>query len=169
MSKQDVEKTGNIEQIREIIFGSQSREFQDQIDQLAQRLHESDAALNTRIDAMQKVLEAQLDKLSDILQDGQSDERSRFDRERERVDERIETLQAITEGELGDLRKELGASSSDLRDEMMQLHEAVKSSLDTEVASLEERKTSRDELSTLLFGIASRIKGDTPQTPQDEA
>ena len=152
---------GNVDQIREIIFGGHIREYATRFAALEKSLKDAQARLR-------KDFEAQLKVLSDALEQEVADRRN--------ADEGLDGLLQNQGGELGneldatekrlnqradELSKALAAAQKALESEMTKQGNAFTRDLNKTNERLEENKVARDELAKLLTGVATSLSGDT--------
>jgi small-conductance mechanosensitive channel len=166
--------SNNVDQIRDIIFGQQIREFEEKFDRLeqalkayetkaAQSLDKTLGALETRLERTINALEEKLDQLS-----GASlKERTKL---REMVENSDELLQASMTQLKNDMTTKLklleentADMSSTFRDEMQQMRDEIEAEVVRKVDALSAGKLSRDTFAQVLVEIAMRLQGQSPE------
>ena len=174
----DLSESGNIDKIREILFGTQSREFDKRFLRLEERLARELAELRDDIRRRFETIEAYTRKETELL-----DEQLR----REQA-ERGENLGALSR-ELGDLGKSLEkriaqadelitSNCRDLRqqildqanisaEEIRQKHEALSALLDRHFQELRHEKTDRSALAELFTELSMRLRNEFKPLPAE--
>ena len=162
---------GNIDKIREIIFGANMRDYEKRFMRVEERLTKESVDLREdtrkRFDALEAFIKAELAALAERLQ---AEQRTR--------DEAVlglsrgvhETGQAFTAklAELSeqsaraqsDLRQQILAQSKQLTDDIRQKQDETTALLQREVTGLNHLKTDRSSLATLLTEMALRLNND---------
>jgi hypothetical protein len=167
---------GNVDKIREIIFGGQMRDYEKRFKLLETRLIQESAELREdtrqRLEILESFVKRELDALSDRL----------LGEQRAREDATQGTLRALNDAGQAfeakhaqletnhaksqrDLREQILDHAKSLRDEIRQRHEDMSSALGREVAGLDDHKASRSDLASLFSELAVRLNGDL--TTQD--
>ena len=164
-------EAGNIDKIREIIFGGQMRDYDQRFQLLEDRLVQESVELREehrrRLDALEVFVKRELDALYDRLQ---TEQKSR-EESVQGVTRSLADARQVLEGKLiehegnqarshRDLREQLLEQSKTLLDEIHQKHEDISSALGREVAGLSNDKTSRSDLASLFGELAVRLNGD---------
>jgi hypothetical protein len=169
----DVEQPdiGNIDKIREILFGGHMRDYEKRFMRVEERLTKESLDLREdtrkRFDALEAFIKAEFTALAERLQ---AEQRTR--------DEAVlglwrgvhETGQSFTAklAELSeqsaraqsDLRQQILAQSKQLTDDIRQKQDETTALLQREVADLNHLKTDRSSLATLLTEMALRLNND---------
>ena len=163
-------KIDNIDQIRDIIFGSQIKEFDkrfEQLDQNIKELHkeirrsfeESHDKLRKETERAVEVLERKIDNLSDTslkermkLKDliNTLDE-SLQDKMRYQKDE-FDTKLKVTKENLADEQQKISYSVQSTRDELNHI-------LQKRLATLSDDKVSKESMAQMLLELAMKIEG----------
>ncbi|HEY0546421.1 MAG TPA: hypothetical protein VGC91_13670 [Pyrinomonadaceae bacterium] len=162
---------GNIDKIREILFGIQMRDYEKRFARLEERLlkesndlreetrkrfdslelyikHEMEA-LTERLTAEQNARTESLEQLSQ----GVKDTFRSFDKRAAGMDEQSAKNQR-------DLRQQILEQSKTLSDEIRQKHGEMLSALDREASELRTDKTDRSALAALFTELAMRLNND---------
>jgi uncharacterized protein YicC (UPF0701 family) len=161
----------NVDQIREILFGSHMRAVDDRFETVEERLSkESKAlkkALENRIKELEKMLGAYSDKAGDEInresaeRDAQlgkvSDSLAAF---RIDAENQLAKMQSDFNAEIKQVRQELTAAQKSLMGDLESLRKAHDKSLD----KLVEDKVGRGELAGFLSDIAGRLMPTTKKT-----
>lgn len=162
---------GNIDKIREIIFGGQMRDYEKRFTRVEERLIKESQDLREdttkRFEVLEKFIKTEFATVADRLQ---AEHRTRDEAVQSLwrgVHELVQTMNAkLTElqeqsaGAQSDLRQQILAQSQDLSHEIRQKQDELKVILQREVAELNHEKTDRSSLATLLTEMALRLNND---------
>ena len=168
--------SGNVDKIREIIFGGQMRDYEKRFKLLETRLIQESAELREdtrqRLEILESFVKRELDALSDRLM---SEQRAReeatqstlrsLNEANQAFEARHNQLEATHAKSQRDMREQILDHAKSLRDEIRQRHEDMSTALGREVAGLDDHKASRSDLASLFSELAVRLNGDL--TPQD--
>jgi hypothetical protein len=167
----DVREGANVDKIRDILFGSQMRDYDKRFGRLEERLAKA-------ADALRDDLKKRFDSLESFVQQEVESLHQRLKTEKA---ERVETLKDLTretrdsakslENRLsqvdehltsaqGDLRARILDQSKTLLNEIHKAHSDMESSLEREAESLRNEKTDRAALADLLTEMALRLKDE---------
>jgi len=164
------ERLGNIDQIRDIIFGAHLREFTSRLDkseaaveaiqqEVSDRLSELKSVLALELRAAVESIDKRLKTISATTQEESADLRQQFDRINRKFTNSIETLDETVEAQRVALRDELAQTRDSLQSETRELRSLVLEELDRHFSILREDKISKDDMAELLFELGMRLKG----------
>ncbi|MGH9929431.1 MAG: hypothetical protein ACREA9_09395 [Pyrinomonadaceae bacterium] len=164
-------ESGNIDKIREIIFGGQMRDYEKRFALLESRLIKESAELREdtrkRFEVLEMFIKREFEALSDRLQtEGRYREESvqGLSRVLHDASQALEAKLVHIDGSSAraqrDLREQILEQSKTLSDEIRQRHEDMTSALGHEVAELNRDKTGRADLASLFSELALRLNGD---------
>ncbi len=167
----EVHEVANVDKIRDIIFGSQMRDYEKRFARLDERLTADAQALREdtkkRLDALEAFVQKEVDSLSQRLR-GEKSERSEALKELTR--EMRDTAKTIEKGisqiddqlakEAAALRSQLLEQSKQLAAEIESKHRAASSALDREAQSLRTDKADREALADLFTEMAMRMRNE---------
>lgn len=171
-------ESGNIDKIRQILFGGQMRDYEKRFSRLEERLLKESADLRgetkKRFDALETFIKNELQAISDRLQSEQrtrDDQGQSLSRELQEASKSLERKinqldEQNTRGER-DLRQQILDQSKNLSDEIRQKHEEISAMLAREVAELSRDKTDRSALAALFSEVALRLNEEF-KIPGDE-
>jgi len=132
LTKADLrERLGNIDQIRDILFGPQIREFMGRLEQLERTLTNQHQELRTRIDEVRQTVTADLRSELDALEKKLRNSVVKDEEEKQDIRQQIDTL-----------NKRLGTVADELEDA---LEEEINGTLDTLTQRLKEAATKNEE------------------------
>jgi hypothetical protein len=161
----------NVDQIRDILFGGQMRQYERRFQELAERLERESVGLRgdmeKRLGALERRLDEQIEKLGKSLRQEASDRNQAVD------DLEARNLQALrlTKSEFGasleKANKELSELADRERHELGELGAAlreavarVESTLTAAREELRSEKVGREDLAALFSEAALRLKGE---------
>ena len=164
------ERLGNIDQIRDIIFGAHLREFTSRLDkseadveaiqqEVSDRLSELKSVLALELRAAVESIDKRLITISATTQEEAADLRQQFDRINRKFTNSIETLDETVEAQRVALRDELAQTRDSLQSDTRELRSLVLEELDRHFSILREDKISKDDMAELLFELGMRLKG----------
>lgn len=161
----------NVDQIRDILFGGQMRDYERRFQELNQRLEADLARLrdaqDKRLAQIDKRIDDQLDKLGKLLRQEIQDRNSAVDDLESRLQQAARTARAEINKSLDALGQEIAASDERQRAALadaqagLQAHIGeTESALSRSGAELRAEKVGREDLAALLTEFALRLKGD---------
>lgn len=164
-------EVGNVDKIREIIFGGQMRDYDKRFARLEERLLKESAELREgsrrSIEALETFVKSEFAALANRLQtEQQSREGSVQGLSRElqeaikSVDSKLTQFQNQTTDTQRDMRQLLLDQSKSLNEEIRRKHDDVSATLERELAELNNQKTDRASLSALFTELALRLNND---------
>lgn len=172
---------GNIDQIREILFGSQLQTFNNRIEALEgtvktlqadtdRRLRELQNQSNERLDKVQQAFATELQNamssLSEELQslrshheEDSSEVRQNLDRLSKRLSANVATLDETIDKQSRSLRDDLLSSHRKLQSDLLNLRQQLFEDLEKRMSDLTGAKLAREDMADLLFELALKLKG----------
>lgn len=161
----------NVDQIRDILFGGQMRDYERRFQELNQRLEADLArmgdAQDKRLAQIDKRIDDQLEKLGKLVRQEMQDRNSAVDDLESRVQQAARTARGEINKALEAVGHEINVSDERLRGAIADLHTAAsvragetESALSRTGAELRAEKVGRDDLAALLTEFALRLKGD---------
>ncbi len=169
-TNEDISQLGNVDQIREILFGSQSRELKERFEQL-------DASIKSMHDEMRKKIEqtqndfntridSELDALSRKMKNMLTQQQNEFADVRDsalKQEKRLQGSMDIMEEELNTKREQLHKQQIDghaaLRSDMDALKDEMIHTLNEKMAEMNGVKLSRDDAAEIFMEAAMTMKG----------
>ena len=167
------ETGGNIDKVRDILFGGQMRDYEKRFNRFEERLAQETAELKDdlrkRLTALEQFIKQELAAVSERIKT-EHDERATADKELARdmresaktvekktsqLDDQIEKLQ-------GELRKQILDLHKRVSDDIQKKVDDVLARLSQTSADLSHDKTDRATLAALLNEMALRISADPP-------
>lgn len=161
----------NVDQIRDILFGGQMRDYERRFHELNDRLEAELArmrdAQEKRLAQIDKRIDDQLDKLGKLLRQEIQDRNRSIDDMESRLQQAARTSRGEVASSLDAHAQELAATDERLRTALADLHKTtVARAGDTEAAltrmsaELRGEKVGREDLAALLTEFALRLRGD---------
>jgi len=169
---------GNLEKIRDILFGAQVQDFDKRFQRLEDRLlkETSDARAETRkrFEALEAFLKKEVDSLSERIKTEQAErtesgkEISRELREAARnLEKKLAQLDDVTSKAQRELRQQILDQSKALTEEIRSRIRETATALTKEIRELRAEKTDRSALATLFTDVAMRLSGDSKQSAKE--
>lgn len=164
------ERLGNIDQIREIILGSQMREYNHRFEQLETNIAMVQQELRDRIDEVKSVsttelrgsvesIEKKIKSLSLNTQEELTDVRQQVERTKAKFSNTIEALDESLDKQTKSIRDQLLEIQQNHQKDIHSLRDRVFEELDRRFSSLKDVKVARDDMAEILFEIGMRLKG----------
>lgn len=167
----DLSGGGNIDKIRDILFGVQMRDYEKRFARLEERLIKEAADLRDetrkRFDALELYIKQEFEALTErvtveqntrgeaveTLSLGITDTARAFEKRTAQMDEQSSKSQR-------ELRQQILDQSKSLNDEIRQKYEELTAALQREAAELRTDKTDRSALAALFTEVAMRLNND---------
>lgn len=162
---------GNIDKIRDILFGANMRDYDARFARLEESLMKEAAELREstrrRFETLENYVKKEIDSLQARLRterDERSEASSQHSRELKEVGEalskKIRDLDDHGASVASDLRQEILNHSRNLMDELRTRHEEISSLLERRFHELHHSKTDRAALASLLTEVAMRLNDE---------
>ncbi len=162
---------GNVDKIRDILFGGQMRDYEQRFSTLESRLSQSieraSRDLERRIERLDGFAKREVEKLAEQLKaerkdrvaDGKkgSGELNEFS---DQVESWFAEVEEKLESETKDIRESIHEQGNDLTALLRQAQEQLQASLEQETGQLADSKVAREDLSALLTEVAMRLNKD---------
>ena len=180
LAEADAAAGGNLDKVRDLLFGGQMRDYDRRFARLEERLAKETADLREevkkRLVTLEGYVKAEVDSLSDRLraeQDGRAAADQDLGRElrgaAQQFDQKMTQLDELIARGQRELRQQLHLQHQELSDEIRQRAEDVLERLSLEAQELRGDKTDRKALAALLTEMAMRLSADVRSlAPGDE-
>jgi hypothetical protein len=166
----DISQLGNVDQIREILFGSQSREMKEKFEKLEASIKALHDEMRKKIEQTQNEfnmrIESELETLSRKMKNIVTQQQNEFADVRDsalKQEKRLQSAMDIMEEELNTKREQLQKQQLEtnmaLRSEMDALKDEVLETLNAKIADMNGVKLSRDDAAEILMEAAMAMKG----------
>lgn len=171
LSKEEMrDRLGNIDQIRDIIIGSQLREFNTRFSkiendialieqEMRDRLEEVKTTLLGEIKFAAEAIDKKLKGAIASTQEEQLELRQQIDRNSKKFSTSIENLDKDIDTQTESIRTQMSQSVGKLQEDVHTLRTQIFEQLDLRFATLSGVKVSRDDMAELLFELGMRLKG----------
>ena len=171
---------GNLDKVRDLIFGGQMRDYERKFARLEERLAKETNDLRDevrkRLAALEAYMKTEVESLSERLrleQDGRTSADKDLGRElrdtSQQLDQRVSQLDEFVARGQRDLRQQLHTQHQELGDDIRSRVEDVLVRLAHEAQELRSDKTDRKALAALLTEMAMRLTGEVGAlAPGDE-
>jgi DNA anti-recombination protein RmuC len=170
VSKEEIrERMGNVELIRDIIFGSKLQEYDNRLDKLESHLSLLDKEMRdrtlavkteclTELRASVDSLEEKIKSLSLTSQRDNADIRQLIDRTYKSFSSRLESIDKTVVSQGSSIRKELSETREKLQEDTQSLKAQIFDELEKRFSMLKDVKLSRNDMADILFELGLRIK-----------
>jgi len=166
----DISQLGNVDQIREILFGSQTREMKEKFEQLETSIKALHDEMRKKIEQTQNDfnirLENELEALSRKMKNIVTQQQNEFADVRDsalKQEKRLQNAMDIMEEELNAKREQLQKqqieTNAALRSEMDMLKDELVQTLNSKISDMNGVKLSRDDAAEILMEAAMAMKG----------
>ncbi len=164
------ERLGNIDQIRDIIFGAQLREYSARFDKIESDVSMIQQEMRDRIDQVKNVLSTEIrtaidsmekktKTLSLTVEDESTNIRQQVERLNKKFSSSIEALNEAVDNQSTSIREDVSQTREKLQEDTRNLRNHVFEELDRRFSLLREIKVSRDDMAEILFELGMRLKG----------
>ena len=162
---------GNVEQIREILFGGQMRDYERRFATLEERLtrnvEQISQSFENRLEQLDAFAKREFEKFSELMQQ----ERSTREEGSEQGAKELHDLSQRAESQYAELQERLGGEANDLRQRLQDNIEELSSVIHNtekqlsegfaaETKKVADTSVRRDDLAALLSDIANRLTKD---------
>ena len=169
-TENDIGQLGNVDQIREILFGSQSRELKEKFDKLEnsiQSIHEemrkkmeqAQSDFNSRIESEVEAMGRKIKNITTQQQDEFADVRDASLKQEKRIQNALDIVEEELNAKREQLQKQQSQNTIALRSQMDTLKDELLSALDTKISELGLNKLSRDDAADIMMEAAMAMKG----------
>lgn len=160
--------TGNIDKIRDILFGSQMRDYEKRFAKLEERLQrehqELKEEMRKRLESLESYIRSEADALSSRItseQEQRGDSLTDLSREMKDIAKSLEKKTAMLDELFNKNNREMRQQTLDqtkqLMEEIQSKHQSLSQSLERAVRELTEEKMERNGLADLFTEMAMRL------------
>jgi len=174
----ELSESGNIDKIREILFGTQSREFEKRFLRLEERLAKESNELRDEIRRRFETIESYTRKETELLGEqlrreqtergenlgGLSQELSNLGRA---LEKKIAQVNELMSGSSRELRQQILDQAKSSAEEIQRKYETVSAILDRQVQELRHEKTDRSALAELFTELSLRLRNEFKLPPAE--
>ena len=163
---------GNVDQIRQILFGGQMRDYEQRFDAIEKRLSQSieraSASIDTKLEKLSENMQSEVEKINEQMKK-EREERASDGKEsrteaqglRDHMESGFVELEMQLANEIKELRNTLLDQNEELATQIKASREAVTKELQRETGELTDTKLARKDMAALLSDIASRLNNDS--------
>jgi DNA repair exonuclease SbcCD ATPase subunit len=167
----ELREGANVDKIRDILFGSNMREYEKRFTRLEEKLTKSSDALRAdlkkRFDSLETYVRDEMEALNQRLKTEKS-ERSEGLKELTReardnaktLEKKLSALEEQQSSAQGDLRSRILDQSKSLNSQIQKTKEELESALENEAEALRTDKTDRAMLADLFTELSMRLKDE---------
>jgi F0F1-type ATP synthase membrane subunit b/b' len=157
--------SGNVEQIREILFGGHIRAFDERFDLVESRLAKESATLQKALERRVRELEQKLEEFRDQASDQLGAESNSKDLALNKIELALASARMDAENQMAQLQDNFNTEIKAVRSELKAAHKELSTALsraektqDKRADKLEADKVARSDLSKFFTEIAQKIK-----------
>lgn len=166
-----VDESQNVDRIRDILFGSQMRDYDGRFQRLEERLaaeaNNLRADVGKRLEAIEAYMRGESESLGNRLNTEQSERGQAVERinrdlaeTTRHLNERITNLDNQIAKELRDLRQLMLDQTKALSAEIKEKHDTLRAGLDHEAQQIRGAMTGREALAEMLSELSLRLKNE---------
>ena len=159
---------GNVDKIRDILFGSQMRDYESRFARLEETLVKENAEIREtsrrRFEQLESFVKRELEAIQarfkserDERLDGSAQQARELKELNDALSRRIRDLDDRSSNVERELRGQLMQQARDLTDEINAIHEQLTSLLEKRYSELKDAKTDRAALATLFTEVSLRL------------
>ncbi|MDF1876327.1 hypothetical protein JHD47_00670 [Sulfurimonas sp. SAG-AH-194-L11] len=163
-------QVGNMDQIRELMFGPQVRMFEDEISKVNTTLHEMNNNITEKINQLDAkltaqhkdttaVLEQKLKSLNNSMQENNIDFKDQLLKAEKKSNQSLDDLQELFETQLNILTNEHTQAKVAIHNDLDALKSSISTLLNEEIENMQKAKVSKDDLSAMLLDLAMQVNG----------
>ena len=163
------ERLGNIDQIRDIIFGAQIRDYENRFVQLESdisrlqqemrsHLEQLKSGFTIEMKAATEALDKKIKSLNLTSQEESVDLRQQVDRINRKFSSNIQSLDEALDIQTTSVRQEVSQAKTQLEDEIAALRDLVLEEMERHFSQLSKTKASKDDIAETLFALGMRLK-----------
>ncbi len=166
----DIGQLGNVDQIREILFGSQSRDLNDRFekiesgiksiqDEMRNKIEQSQQDFENRIDSEIETVSKKIKNVVSQQQDEFTDIRDSSLKQEKRLQNSMEIMEEELNSKREQLQKQQLEMRTTLRSQIDSLQDELLTILDAKISELGDVKLSRDDAADIFMEAAMSMKG----------
>lgn len=171
MAGADLSGGGNLDKVRDILFGGQMRDYEKRFNRLEDRLIKECSNIREDIKKRLDSLETYIMQEVEALNEGLKAEQSQRDETSKEIAQELKDTTKSLEKKIGqldeqtsqkqrELRQQILDQSKNLDDDMRQRYESILAVIEREVQELRSDKTDRSTLAALFTQVAMRLNNE---------
>ena len=169
-TEENSSELGNVDQIREILFGSQSRDLDERFEKIESSLKSIQDEMRSKIEQNQNDFDERISveletigkKIKNVVssqQDEFADIRDSALKQEKRINSSLETLEDELNSKREQLQRQQIEMRNTIRTQMDSLQDELLSVLEKKFTEIGEVKLSRDDAAEILMEAAMAMKG----------
>ncbi len=162
---------GNVDKIRDILFGGQMRDYEKRFKRMEQRFTGENAHLREdlgqRIRALEEMLNSELDSLGDKVKAERQERQNMYQELQQEItslknelNNRITQLDELFSKDMKQLRQHMHNKFQEVNNQIRQQNEMLTVQMKQEVTQLQEGKVNRSDLASFFTEFAVRLNKD---------
>jgi uncharacterized membrane protein YccC len=166
-----IDESGNVDRIRNILFGSQMRDYDGRFQKLEERLAreagELRSDLQRQLQALETFMKGETESMTNRVKTEQTERVQATQQLAHEMGEtvkglelKISNLDSQAAKDIRDLRAQLLEQAKALGDEMKEKHDQMKGRLEHEAGQIRDAMTGREALAEMLTEVAMRLKNE---------
>lgn len=166
-----LDESGNVDRIRNILFGNQMRDYDVRFQRLEDRLVKDAAALrgevSKRVDDLEAFMHGEVETLTNRLRAEHSERTGAIERlgrelaeTARNLESRLHGIDEQTANHIRELRQRVLEQSKGLGAELKEQQDRFQAALDGEARQIRGAMTGRESLAEMLTEVALRLKGE---------
>ncbi len=166
-----VDESQNVERIRDILFGSQMRDYDGRFQRLEEKLGHEAAALRGdlqhRLEALEGFMRGEFESMSNRLRAENTERNQALGKLAHDLSEtarglelKLSNLDNQAAQDIRDLRQQLLDQSKTLSAEIAEKHQQMKTGLEQEAQQIRGAMTGREALAEMLSEVSLRLKNE---------
>jgi Fe2+ transport system protein B len=170
-SNGEINESGNVDRIRNILFGPQMRDYDSRFQRLEERLARDAAELREdlqrRLVSLEAFMKGEVESMTNRVKTERTERLQALEKAgRELADTarslelKISNLDEQSAKDIRDLRQQLLEQSKALSAEIKEKHDQMKASLENEAQQIRGAMTGREALAEMFTEVALRLKND---------
>ena len=164
-----MDESGNVDRIRDILFGSQMRDYDGRFQKIEERLTQEAGELRSdlqrQLQAIEAFMKGEVESMTNRVKTEQSERGQAFEHLARQMAEiarglelKISNLDSQAARDIRELREQLLEQSKALSAELKEKHDHLKGQLDHEAGQIRDAMTGREALAEMLSEVALRLK-----------
>ncbi|TAF57345.1 MAG: hypothetical protein EAZ61_01520 [Oscillatoriales cyanobacterium] len=173
------DRLGNIDQIRDILFGDREREYTERIDRIEADLEELSQAIELRLTALETQMTSDLQTAVNSLEKKIQFVSSSLNSESSEIRQSLQTVERDLAGNivivektlsasLGEVETSLSNTRSQLKSGLQELKSQLLDEIEKNFNGLGGEKVSRTELAEMFFELCMQMRGQSDSSSEAE-
>ena len=166
----DISQIGNVDQIREILFGSQARELKDKFDiiehkmnnmheNLQKKMQQNQEDFNQRLTSELETFTRKMKNITIQQQQEFADVRDSALKQEIRLQGSLEILEEELNAKNDQIKQQQSQNNDTLRNQMQILQNEILHTINSKISELGYDKLSRDDAANIMMEAAMAMKG----------